>query len=320
MRSGTTRIILIGALLSALLLAASPADAKKKHKKPKSPPVTVVSASKSTTSDGELVTVTATCPTGLIAVGGGFSDPINVVGTTLEDLHVVYESRRVGDSAWQVSGARETSAGSPPTLPLTAQVDCRTPRLSKPKPVKKAAAAKKKKVKRITVSEVSAAGGQAGSGGVSNPTASCPAGTQAIGGGYSSTPPPKLNGTPAFPVYFQNLRSSPTAWTSAFTNSGTVARTETSYAYCASGLKLIDATVTVPLDASSVGGLKSATAAARCPKGKALLGGGFSTTQPGSMGPLAFLSEAGTVAGGWQVSAYNLSGVPATLSASGVCA
>jgi hypothetical protein len=34
----------------------------------------------------------------------------------------------------------------------------------------------------------------------------------------------------------------------------------------------------------------------------------------------AFLSEAGTVAGGWEVSAYNLSGVPATLSASGVCA
>ena len=169
-------------LLLPLLLGVATADAKKKKKKPKSPPVTVVSATKSTSADGELATVAATCPAGQIAVGGGYTSPLLISGTTLTDLYIVYESRRIGDNSWQVSGGREHSGGAAPSVPLTAMADCRSTRLSSKKP-KKASVAKKKKHKVLRISEVSATGAAAATGAQSTATATCPAGTQAIGGG-----------------------------------------------------------------------------------------------------------------------------------------
>jgi hypothetical protein len=68
--------IVVAALLVPLVLSVGTADAKKQHKKPQSPPVTVISASKSTSSDNQQVTVAAACPSGLIAVGGGFLNPV----------------------------------------------------------------------------------------------------------------------------------------------------------------------------------------------------------------------------------------------------
>src|SRR4051794_41203006 len=65
--------VVVALLLLPLLLGVATADAKKKKKRPKSSPVTVVSATKSTSADGELATVVATCPAGKIAVGGGFT-------------------------------------------------------------------------------------------------------------------------------------------------------------------------------------------------------------------------------------------------------
>jgi hypothetical protein len=173
--------LVVGLLVVPLLLGVATADAKKKHKKPKSPPVTVVSAAKSTSADGELATVVATCPAGKIAVGGGFESPLVISGTALTDLYIVYESRRVGDNAWQVSGGREHSGGTAPSIPLTAIADCRSTTLSAKKP-KKASAAKKKKRKVLRVTEVSSTGTPAATAQESTASATCPAGTQAIGG------------------------------------------------------------------------------------------------------------------------------------------
>ncbi len=306
--------VVVAFLLVPLLLGVATADAKKKKKKPKSPPVTVVSASQNTSADGQQVTVTATCPAGQLAVGGGFTAPLVVSGTTLTDLHIVYESRRVGDNSWQVSAAREHSGGPAASLPVTASADCRTATLRKKKG--------KKKRKVLRISEVSAAGElSSGSGGQSTATATCPAGTQALGGGFSSTPAPVLTGSPSFPVFFANYKSSPTSWLAAFTNSGSPQRTVTSYAYCASGLKLTDLSAASTVPASSMAGIESTTLASpNCPKGKSLLGGGFNSSAPGPMGPLPILTGSAAAGPSWHFIVYNLSEVADNLVSQGICA
>ena len=316
---GIFRIVVI-ALLLPLLLGVAAADAKKTKKKPKSPPVTVVSATKSTSADGELATVAATCPAGKIAVGGGFTSPLLVSGTTLTDLYIVYESRRIGDNSWEVSGGREHSGGAAPSVPLTATVDCRSTTLSTKKP-KKASAAKKKKRKVLRVSEVSATGATAATGEQSSATATCPAGTQAIGGGYSSSPPPHLTGSNTFPVFFANYRSRPTSWLATFTESGNTPRSVTSYAYCAAGLKLGETSSSFTVPASTMAGIASKTLPSpSCPKGLALLGGGFNSSAPASMGPLPIWTKSGAAGPTWEIGMYNVSLVQDSLTSFGYCA
>ena len=316
---GIFRIVVV-ALLVPLLLGVAAADAKKKKKKPKSPPVTVVSATKSTSADGELATVTATCPAGKIAVGGGFTSPLLISGTALTDLHIVYESRRIGDSSWEVSGGREHSSGAAPSVPLTAIADCRSTTLSTKKP-KKASAAKKKKRKVLRITEVSATGAPAATAQQSTATATCPVGTQAIGGGFSSTPDPKLTGSSSFPVFFADYRSSPTTWFSGFTNSGAINHSVTSYAYCAAGLNPRETTVSFTVPASSMAGIQSKTLPSpSCPKGLALLGGGFNSTAPTSGGPLPIWTRSGPAGPTWEIGMYNLSPVEDSLTSLGYCA
>ena len=316
---GIFRIVVI-ALLLPLLLGVATADAKKKKKKPKSPPVTLVSATKTTSADGELATVTATCPAGKIAVGGGFTSPLLFSGTTLTDLYIVYESRRSGDNSWVVSGGREHSGGPAPPVPLTATVDCRSTTLSTKKS-KKASASKKKKRKVLRVSEVSATGSAAVTGAESTATAACPPGTQAIGGGYSSSPAPHLTGSNTFPVFFESYRSSPASWLSSFLESGSAPRTVTSYAYCAAGLKLSQTNASFTIPASSMAGIESKTLPTpRCPKGLALLGGGFSSTMPASMGPLPIWTRSGAAGAIWEVGMFNLSLAADALNSFGYCA
>jgi hypothetical protein len=310
------------ALLVPLLLGVASADAKKKHKKPKSPPVTVVSASKSTSSDSEQVTVTAACPTGLIAVGGGFLNPAVFDAGSPTDLNVIYESRRASDTSWQISAVREDAGGSGPNVPITANVDCRSTKLTAKKPAGKAAtAAKKKKVKKLRITEVSGpATAAAGNGTQASSSAACPPGTQALGGGFSSSPTPVFSAPLSYPVFWANFRTSPSSWAASFTNVGATAHTVTGYAYCATGLKIAETSADVTLPAS-VGTASIATAATPpCPKGKAQLGGGFNDTPAAIGGTLAFLMGSSPVNGTWQVSAFNLSTVTGTLGSRAYCA
>ena len=151
--------------------------------------------------------------------------------------------------------------------------------------------------------------------------ATCPAGTQALGGGFSSAPAPVLTGSTSFPVFWANNRSSPTSWLAAFTNSGSTPRTVTSYAYCATGLKLTEMNAAATLPASSMAGIQSTTLASPdCPKGKSLLGGGFNSSPPASMGPLPILTSSAAAGSSWHFTAYNLSLVADNLVSQGICA
>jgi hypothetical protein len=312
----------VALLVVPLLLGVASADAKKKHKKPKSPPVTTVSATKTTSADNQQVTVTATCPPGLIAVGGGFQSPPVLDAGSPTDLSLVYESRRAGDGAWQVSAVREDSGSQGPDLPVTAVVDCRSTKLAgKKHGVKKAVAAKKKKKKKLRIIEASAPAVAAGGDEAqAQATATCPGKTKALGGGFSTSPTPVAGEPVAFPYIWSNHRTSPTTWFAAISNDGTVERTLTSYAYCAAGLKIAETTASVALPPS---GAITSTAATTppCPEGKALLGGGFDNTPATKHTSLSLLTEFDPANGAWRLGTLNAQVVaPGAISSSAYCA
>jgi hypothetical protein len=266
--------------------------------------------------------VTATCPAGLLAVGGGFLSPPVLAGGAPTDLNLVYESRRSGDAAWQVSAVREDTSGAGPDLAVTASVDCRSAKLVAKKPAgKKATVAKKKKRKKLTISEVSGSSTAAGSTGTqATAAATCPPNTQALGGGFSSSPTPNLSGPLSYPFFWADYRNSPTSWTAAFTNVGSVARTVTSYAYCAAGLKIAETSASAALPGSTTTASTATAASLPCPGGKALLGGGFNNTPASASSAVAILTASAPAVGSWQVGALNFTMTPGTLGAFGYCA
>ncbi len=322
---GVARIAALVAILVPVLLGAASAEAKKKHKKPKSPPVSTVSATKTTSADNQQLTVTATCPSGLIAVGGGFQSPAVLDAGTPTDLNLVYESRRAGDNAWQVSAVREDSGGLGPNLPVTAVVDCRSTKLAKKKPAgKKAVAAKTKKKKKLKITEATGTAVAAGADEAqAQATATCPGKTTALGGGFSTSPPPVAVEPESFAYVWSNHRTSPTTWFAAISNGGTVQRTLTSYAYCAAGLKIAETTASVPVPASPTPDVVTSAAAVTplCPKRKSLLGGGFDNTPATKHTALTLLTEFDPANGGWRLGTLNFQVVvPAAISTSAYCA
>ncbi|HEX3562170.1 MAG TPA: hypothetical protein VHU24_04970 [Solirubrobacterales bacterium] len=312
----------VALLVLPLLLGVATADAKKKHKKPKSPPVTSVSATRMTSADNQQVTTTATCPSGLIAVGGGFQSPAVLDAGSPTDLNLVYESRRAGDGAWQASAVREDTGSPGPDLPVTAIVDCRSTKLASKKPSgKKATAAKKKRKKRLRIIEATASAVAAPvDAAQASATATCPAKTTALGGGFSSSPTPVAVEPEAFPYPWSNHRTTPTSWLAALSNVGTVSRTITSYAYCAAGLKIAETTAAVPLPASGQTVTSATATSPPCPKGKALLGGGFNNTPASESSALAQLTGFSPANGSWQLGTLNFNQAPGTISSSGYCA
>ena len=323
MKLRTVGLMTLVAALLPLLLGAAAADAKKKKKKPASPPVTVVSATGSTSADNEPVTVTAACPSGLLAVGGGFDSPVLFSGSAPTDVNLVYESRRTGQRSWQVSAVRENSGGPGPSLPTIAYADCRSSKLSSKKPGKKASAAKKKAEKKLRVTELSGSATSAATPGSQvTANASCPTGTKALGGGFSSSPAPNLgSGSVSYPIFWASYRTSSSDWLSAMTEAGGVATTVTSYAYCATGLKISETSGTVTLPASGGTTFGSATATSpSCPKRRSQLGGGFNST-PATVGsPIALQESSKPVGRNWQFSAINLNSVSGSLTSHGYCA
>jgi hypothetical protein len=298
-------------LLAALLVTPGLAEAKKKHKKPKSPPVSVFTNTQNTTADNQLITVTATCPPGLLSVGGGFAGPPSLTGTTVNGLYLFYESRRASESSWQVSAVRQNSGGP---LPLTTSVDCRSAKLTAKKP------AKKKKKRKLTIIEATATG-TASTNSEGSATATCPPNTQALGGGFSSSPNPDLSGSSELPFFEKSYRTAPGAWTSTFFNIGTPARTVTSYAYCASGLNVTDSVGTATIPGSTSSAIGGATAVSPpCPPRRALLGGGFNNPLVTSMTAVAIINTSQPVGGTWQETALNDSNRPGTLESHGYCA
>jgi hypothetical protein len=135
-------------------------------------------------------------------------------------------------------------------------------------------------------------------GQVSTATAICPAGKQAVGGGFTAP----ISGPQLFVI--DSFRSSPTAWT-------VVARREigsaaaTAYAYCrkaSPAISDVTATGTVPSGGGMVG-----TASATCPSGSHLVSGGFEIERGPANGQYALptMNLAVNTSPSWMVQAVN---------------
>ena len=177
--------------------------------------------------------------------------------------------------------------------------------------------AKQGKTKKVTFGPVitrSALGNTAIAlaGQPSSATATCPKGTQAVGGGFQlpSSPGDQM-------TVEQSFRSSKRAWAvTGIPLEGSPAAT--AFAYCRktnAKIKDVEATGVIP---GTPGGSGAATAS--CPKGTQIIGGGFESTR-GPAAPNVTTTETSIrAANGWNVQAINNTGPPQTLTAHAYCA
>ena len=175
----------VGLLIVALAAIADPSDAAKKKKRP--PPVRVPLAVSTATGSASVsppatlpkiaeVSAIATCPSGTVAIGGGF---FGSVDPNQAQFHVplVSESVRVGATQWRTRAIAQFGQMASAPQDLTTEVYCM--------PTKG------------TIADIAT---QTSIGGNSTDTATftaaCPAGSQLLSGGFSGLaslgPPPNL--------------------------------------------------------------------------------------------------------------------------------
>ncbi|MGZ5357559.1 MAG: hypothetical protein ACXWF9_01065 [Solirubrobacterales bacterium] len=239
------RAMLIAPCL-CLALSASPALAKKKGKKaPFGPVVTVTALGNSVATPGAS-SATATCPKGTKAVGGGFAGQFNSTNQM-----AIEQSYRSSDRSW--NAVAHVLEG---TSAVTAYAYCR-------------------KTKKA-IEDVAATGTTAGVPlGPGTATASCPAGTRVIGGGFQATRGP----APQNVTTTETSIPSGNGWTVRAINNVGPSQTLTAHAYCVAGIKpkIVSATISqdVPQEASVT------TSSAACPKPKAKKKGGAGKSAKG---------------------------------------
>jgi hypothetical protein len=310
------------ALLALLALpAGAGAKAKKKKVKPP-PPVVTATATAGTSTDGQIVSPSAVCPTGTVALGGGFSGEVGLEEGTPTDLYVVHESRRDSPTSWHVEAARDDTGAKGNTISITVTVYCQSPNLGRAKKPKKrkkrrtAKTRKKQKQQTLLISEVSSTGPEAARYAQSSATASCPAGLSAISGGYSLSPPPILSMNLKFPLVWANHSTSAQGWTASETTSGSTPLTLTTYVYCAN----TSAPLSLTGSGSVNGDLTGSATTPPCPANRPLISGGFDNTPVSAGGTAELAIESTGSGGGWRTSAYNLhAGAPASLQAIAYC-
>jgi hypothetical protein len=199
-----------------LALPATPALAKKKHKKPKGlgPVVTATAAGNTASTPGQISNADAVCPSGLQAVGGGFSTPYDAANAV-----EVTSSYRSSASTWSVSGVDAIGSGA-----VTSYAYCRR---SKP-----------------AITDFSASSPLAsGFGHNTLVEADCPPGVPAVSGGFQTTTGPLA----AQAVTIESSAGGgPVAggtpsvgyWRVAAQNNASGAQTVTAHVYCMSGIKV----------------------------------------------------------------------------------
>ena len=180
--------------------------------------------------------------------------------------------------------------------------------------------AKKKKKKKlgpvVTVSQTISVPPDA----ILTATATCPAGTELVGGGFASAPYHHSSGS-NFVV--DSHRVALRGWAVRAANIASVNGTLTSEAYCRKGAKsLVEATTTTTLPAAP-GNPTQGDAVATCPAGQKAAAGGFSST-PAIMpsatyrGTLPFSSYRDSTAT-WRVSALNTAPAPRNFTSHVYC-
>lgn len=210
------RALLVAFCLS-LILPATPAPAKK-HKKPKGlgPVVTATATGPAINVPGESSGASANCPSGLQAVGGGFSAPF-----TSTDALVVTESYRSSAAVWHVSATLVAGAGA-----ATAYAYCRR--------------------STLPVTDVAATRTLASGPGESTLVeANCAPRAVAISGGFQMTSGPVPGHLPipeasiaGGPVAGATSTSAVRNWQVVAQNSNTGEQAITAHAYCAKRMKV----------------------------------------------------------------------------------
>jgi hypothetical protein len=177
-----------------------------------------------------------------------------------------------------------------------------------------AVAKKKGKKKGLgpVVTAVAAGNSTSAAGQTSTATATCPAGTVAMGGGFTT----QFTSSGALAVD-NSFRSSNQSWTASGENvSG--AASITTYAYCRRNRKPITDVTAAGVIPS--GPFTHGTAAAACPGGTQLISGGYQTTSGPAADAVTFPQvNATTTPGIWTVRSVNNSAGTQTLTAHAYC-
>jgi hypothetical protein len=275
-KAGTSRalrVVVIAAAVMALPLSGAEAAKKKKPAK-----LQVGTFATSVVGSPNVATGTATCPGKTRAVAGGYTTSAPSMAAGNPHWLNVYESQKIGQREWRVSGAEHFPA--PATDSLIVYVYCE---------------AMKAKVK--TASSTVALPTTDGLGATA--LASCPKGTKSISGGFSSPPFDGVNES----YVSRSIAANATGWVVDATNvSGASARTFKAIAYCADVRKMKGRTAS----AAILGPQNSARTATtpKCQKGLSLRGGGFATSTPvGGLLATALVYETKVAGGSWSSSA-----------------
>jgi hypothetical protein len=255
---------------AAALLVAGPASGAKGGKGPRE-----ASATATATGAFNIATATARCPSKTKAVAGGYTTSLPSMPNHWLN---VYESQRVGQNQWRVSGVEYFPA--PAADSLTAYVYCEV---------------LKAKVRSVPVS-VPLTSTPNGSTSV---LALCPSGSRALSGGFV---------TPASNAADKSYVSRSTVvgqngWVVDATNlAGATARTIFGYVYCAKLGKAQQRSASVAVLGPANSFRTVITPA--CPARTFPRGGGFATSTPvGGLSGAALVYETKRAGGSWTTSA-----------------
>ena len=283
---------LVAVVLALAALAQAAAAKQGPHRaSPSSAGVEVGVASAQATGDGSTASATASCPHGTKAAGGGFDAP-----SSADVIALVYESVKVGHGSWRAS-VQLFDPGESNTVTLTTFVYCRAHFPNT----------------RTSTDTVPTTGElQVG------PTASaqCPPGESATAGGFHMPPP--LGEVSVTDLFFDSLRSGPSAWDARVATGPAGPSTVTSEVYCS---KAVPPPTEVQAQSPPVAvNAQPGVATATCPSGTSAAAGGFAQPQS-NVDSFFFLYSSMRVGDGWQVSGLHSGGNPAVaLTGAGYCA
>jgi hypothetical protein len=195
----------------------------------------------------------AKCPKGTRATGGGFREtPPNVI-----TIGVVFESRKIDQRTWRSSVQLADHGAETGKVRVTAFAYCRA-----------GAPETAERSKSVTIP----AANQIGS-----VTASCPAGKEAVAGGFQ-TPPPGISGTAGTRnAITGSARKGNDAWKVQAVSGVFGAAAHTAYVYCANrgpdSIRSGRGKVKNPANAVKFN--RGSARSAPCPRGQSPLSGGF---------------------------------------------
>jgi hypothetical protein len=218
---------------------------------------------------GDLGSTSALCPAGTVVTGGGFS--------VTSDVRV-YTQVKTGNG-WSAF-AQNTSAFN---RTLTVYAVCLT-------------------FPSVTTTQVAQNFTVAGGGSLADKTVDCPAGSVAVGGGYTGSADGSLW------TFFTNLHGN--GWEVSVRNFGSGSKSFQVMAVCLSGATLTSSTVTGYKDLAAGA---SGYAEIACPAGQVITGGGFHLDNDLTVYYASWYS------GKWRVYAKNTGSHTRALQARGVC-